>query len=141
MRFAVLFLCLYSGLLSAQHSEQPLKESTSDLRNFSVLFSIEDIQAKRTFWLERTANLDHFLRMREKGEDQIQKISSKEAKELDMDFASRFLRCQYEIPSASGECQLKFKLLMKGEGQEICQKDDKKSQEILSFLSGLKKKF
>ena len=138
----LLFIFAFCQLAYAQHSEQPQKESTSDLRNQSVLFSIEDTSSKKTFWLERTQSMDYFLRMKEGGsEDTIKKIDSSSAKKLDMDFASRFLKCQYEIEEVKGDCKVTLRLSMKGETQDLCGKDDKKTQEIIPFLTNLSKQF
>ena len=138
----ILFIFIFVQLSYAQHSEQPQKESTTDLRNQSVLFSIEDAASRRTFWLERTQSMDYFLRMKDAtGEDTIKKIDSGSAKKLDMDFASRFLKCQYEIEEVKGECKVTLRLSMKGETQDLCGKDDKKTQEMTSFLTSLSKQF
>lgn len=142
MRTIISVCLLLTQLAYAQHSEQPQKESTSDLRNQSVLFSIEDSSSKKTFWLERTQNMDYFLRMKESGgEDTIKKIDSKIAQKMDMDFASRFLKCQYEIESIAGDCKVTLRLMMKGESQEVCGKDEKKAQEMSPFVQDLGKRF
>lgn len=136
------FIFVLLQFAHAQHSEQPTKESTSDLRNQSVLFSIEDVPNKKTFVLERTQSMDYFLRLREMGNDEeIRKIDSTSAKKLDMDFASRFLKCQYEIEEQKGDCRVTLRLGMKGETQELCGKDDKKTQELAPFLKTLSKQF
>jgi hypothetical protein len=137
----IIILCFFFSSSWAQYSEQPKKENNEDIRSQSVLFSVETISDKKVYWLEQTAGMDYFLRSKNGKEETIKKIGSREAKKLDMEFASRFLRCQYEIPSIVGDCQVTLRLVMKGEGQEICQKDDKKSQEILAFLSELQKRF
>ena len=136
------FIILSLSSAFAQHSEQPTKESTSDLRNQSILFSIEDVPNKKTFWLERTQSMDYFLRTKESGSDEeIKKIDSGSAKKLDMDFASRFLKCQYEIEEVKGDCKVTLRLSMKGETQDLCGKDDKKTQEMTPFLKNLSKQF
>ena len=58
-----------------------------------------------------------------------------------MDFASRFLKCQYELEALPGECKVDFRLVLKGESQELCKKDEKKSQEIGPFIQALNKRF
>lgn len=136
------FLLLFSMEVFAQHSQQPQKEDTSDLRSTSVLFSVQDIKNAKVFWLERTGNLDHFLRLKKDATtEDLRKVDSRDAKRLDMDFASRFLRCQYEHPSSEGECKVQFRLMMKGETLEICSKDEEKSQEIKAFIEDLHKRF
>lgn len=140
MRFLLFFVLLSSGAF-AQHSSQPQKESAEDLRSGNIMFSIEDVGEESTFWLERTASLDYFLRMKEEDDEKILKISAKEAKKLDMEFASKFLKCQYELPPSEEGCKVTLRLSMKGESQEICRKDDKKAQEIEPFYKALVKRF
>lgn len=141
MSHFILFLCFVCSFSWAQHSEQPQKESTFDLRTQSVLFSIEIPQDKKMYLLERTANLDYFLRLKTKNNETIKKMAGREAQKLDRDFASRFLRCQYEIPSEKGDCKVTFRLLMKGERQDICQKDEKKTREFVAFVEALAQRF
>lgn len=140
MRFLLIFF-LVSFAAFAQHSSQPQKESVEDLRAGNIMFSIEDVGEETTLWLERTASLDYFLRMKEDDEEKILKISAKEAKKIDMDFASKFLKCQYELPPSEEGCKVTLRLSMKGEGQDVCRKDDKKAQEIGPFLKDLVKRF
>lgn len=141
MPFVLSFLLLILTVGYAQHPDQPIAESNSDLRGSLVLFSVEIPKDKKIFVLERTAGQDYFLRLKAKGQEKIQKVAGREAQRLDRDFASRFLRCQYELPNAVGECEVTLRLSMKGEGQEICQKDDLKAREMVSFLSELSKYF
>lgn len=140
MKYLFLLLVL-SSQTSAQHSEQPQKESTTDLRNNTLLFSVEDIDAGETYLLERSPALSHFLRRVGKKEEKIAKLDGREAQKLDMDFASRFLKLQYEMADVAGDCQVTLRLSMKGEKQEVCKKDDKKTQEIAPVLSKLSKLF
>ncbi len=139
----LLITLLFSHQLMAQHAEQPLplQDNVEDMRQATVLFSIEDVREKRHYWLERTPALDHFLRLKKGSEEVLKKADSREAKKLDLSFAAGFLRCQYQLPTAPGNCQVVYKLNMKGEEQEICAKDDKKSQEIQAFLKELNKRF
>ena len=130
-----------SGLAFAQYSEQPVKESTEDLRHNHLLFSLEESEEKESYTLERTPALSHYLRRQKADEVQITKVDSADAQKLDMDFARHFLKIQYEIPSTEGDCKVTLRLNMKGEKQEICEKDDKKTQEMASFIQELKKRF
>lgn len=125
----------------AQHSEQPKKEDNSDLRSQSMLFSVEDVAKKKLLWLERTANLDYFLYSRVKDDEEMIKLASKEGAKIDREFSARFLKCQYELPTIEGTCEVTHKLNMKGETLEICKKDDKKTQEMASFVAELSKRF
>ncbi len=138
----VLLLLLMSCSSMAQHSEQPTKESSSDLRNGMIMFSIEEFDSDKVYWLERTSNLDYFLRRQDdKDEQTIRKVDSRDASKLDMQFASHFLKIQYEIPAETGDCKVIYKLTMKGEAQDLCKKDEKKTQEIKPFLDVIVKRF
>lgn len=138
----LLFLLTSLGVCLAQYSDQPMKESSSDLRAGLEIFRIIDVPEETEVWLEKTPNLDYFLRMKnDDDEEKIQKITSKEAKKLDMEFASRFLKCQYELPPSPENCKVTLKLTLKGEKQDVCGKDEKKSQEIAPFLKDLQKRF
>lgn len=140
MRFLLFaFFLSFSG--HAQHSQQPEKESSSDLRNGILMFSIHNVEDNVTYWLERTPSEDYFLKMKEKSEEKLTKLSSKDAKKLDLDFSSKFLKTQYELPSSPEGCKALLQLSMKGEPQEICGKDEKKTQEFLPFAKELSKRF
>lgn len=141
MRFLLLLLVL-SIPAFAQHSSQPEKESSDDLRTGLTMFSIDDLDEETKYWLERTPNLDYLLRMKEDDEDEkLVKLSTRDAKKLDMEFASKFLKCMYELPPSPEGCKVTLRLSMKGEPQDICGKDEKKAQEIESFVKGLAKRF
>jgi hypothetical protein len=141
MPFALMLLLVFSHSAMAQYSEQPLQESSSDLRSQRILFSLAIPQEKKVYLLERTANGDYFLRLKHKEDEKIKKISGRDALRVDRDFASRFLRCQYEIPSKVGDCAVTLRLNMKGEEQDICEKDDKKGQEMAGLIDELAKRF
>lgn len=141
MAYAFVVLTALFTLAHAQYSEQPQKESSTDLRSQTVLFSIEIPEDKKTFLLERTASQDYFLRRKIKKEETIKKVAGREAQRLDRDFASRFLRSQYELPSKEGECEVTLRLSMKGEAQDICEKDEKKTQEFEPILDELARRF
>jgi hypothetical protein len=132
---------LLSFSAHAQHASQPMKESTDDLRSGLIMFSIEDLKRGTTLWLERTANLDYFLRWKDKKDEKIIKVAGRDAKQFDREFASKFLKCQYELPSSSEGCKVTLRLIMKGERQDICEKDEKKAQEILPLAQKLETRF
>lgn len=139
MQFILLLTMVISTAI-AQH--QPQKESSSDLRTGLVMFTIEDLDKETLVWLERTGNLDYFLRVKdEDDEERIQKIPTPEAKKLDMEFASKFLKVQYELPPSPEGCKVTLRLMMKGERLDICSKEDKKTQEIEPFMKDLGKRF
>lgn len=141
MQFLFLIL-IAAGAVFAQHSSQPEKESASDLRAGLEMFRIVDVEKETEVWLERTSNLDYFLRKKvDDDEEKIQKITTKDAKKLDSEFSSKFLKCQYELPPSPEGCKVTLRLSMKGEGQEICGKDERKAQEMIPFLKSLEKRF
>ncbi len=137
----ILFILLFSMTVMAQHSEQPVKEDNTDLRDQTVMFKIEEVGNKRSWTLERSPSFTNVIRRSVKGEEEIRKIDGRIAQKLDREFAMRFLKCQYELPVGEGQCKVMLRLSMKGESQEICEKDDKKSQEIQAFLDELSKRF
>lgn len=139
MRF--LFLIFILSLPAFSQTQQPEKESKDDLRAGLVMFSIEDIGEDTTYWLERTTGEDYFLRMKEDDDEKIMKISSKDAKKLDMSFASKFLKLMYELPPSPEGCKVTLRLTMKGENQDMCGKDEKKAQEMLPFMKDVAKRF
>ena len=141
MPFALLFILAFSAVTFGQYSEQPVKESSSDLRSQTVLFSVEILKDKKTYVLERSANQSYFLRMIEGNKVTMRKIASREAKNLDREYASHFLKCMYEFPTGPGECQVTLRLQMKGDEQDICEKDDRKHQEFSVLLSKISKFF
>lgn len=141
MRF-ILLTFFITSFCFGQSDSQPQKESTSDLRAGIVMFSILDKSDETNIWLERTSGLDYFLKKEKDSEIQVtQKITTKEAAQLEKDFASMFLKVQYEIPAITDDCSVTLHLVMKGDEQKICKKEEKKTQEINSFLKEIAKKF
>lgn len=141
MRSLYIFSIALSFSVFAQHSSQPAKESSDDLRDGQTMFKIHDVNEGTDIWLERTASQDYFLRMKESKDEKLIKLAAREAKKLDMEFASKFLKCQYELPPSEEGCKVSLKLTMKGDVQEICGKDEKKAQEIYPFAKNLQKRF
>ncbi len=140
MGIYLFFAFLVTGAF-AQHSEQPVKESTQDLRSNNLLFSIADVKKNISYTLQRTSNLEHYLVRIDGKEEKLQKIDSREASRLETDFASRFLKCQYELPSSTGDCVVTLRLNMKGDAQDLCQKDENKTREFSPVFEELKKRF
>ncbi len=131
-------LLIAASSACAQHASQPEKESAADVRVGVEVFRIEEVEPVKTVWLERTAGLDYFLVSKVgEGEEKIQKISSPEARRLEQEFAAKFLRCQYELPASETDCKPMLRLVLKGDPQDICGKDEKKAQEIVPFLKAL----
>jgi hypothetical protein len=136
-----LIVLLFSFAVYAQSPDQPVKESSTDLRNQLAIFQIEDVKSGKTFVLFRTNQLEHYLRLKNDKEETLRKVDTKDAKKLDSDFASRFLKSQYEIPSEKGDCKVTLRLIMKGEEQDLCEKDEKKTQEVAPFVDELSRRF
>lgn len=130
-------LVLFSTIVWGQHSEQPSAEETTDLRKQTIIFSLE--KSDSIIWLERTASLDYFLRNKEGDSLKLQKIDSRSAKAMEMDFASKFIKYQFEVTPE--HCDIVLKISLQGEEQNVCKKDDKKAREFLSAFSELLKKF
>lgn len=129
-KFLLLAVFFISSVVHAQHSEQPVKENDTDLRNQSILFAIESKDNKTTYFLERTVGRDYFLRRKTTKNDELKKLASHFAQQLDREFSSLFLKVQYEIPDVDGKCDIVLRLTLRGETQDICKKDDKKTQEF-----------
>lgn len=136
------FICLVlSAHALGQNTHQPQKESHLDIRTNSIIFLLESLPLKKVFWLERTPNLEYFLKMENNRQQKILKISSREALRIDREFASKFLKCQYELPESTKNCNVTLRLKMKSETQEICDKEDQKAQEIESLFKKLQELF
>src|SRR5690606_3914879 len=138
--FSLLILALAFSAM-AQSPAQPEKESVDDLRTGLVMFSIDNANEGSRVWLERTSSDDYFLRMREGKKEKILKLSSREAKRIDMEFASKFLKSMYELPAAPEKCKKAFHLVMKGENQEICKEEELKTHEFIHFDLALRNRF
>ena len=137
--FWVIFF--FSWSVIAQSTFQPLKETSDDLKSGFTMFSIEVLTDSKTYQLERSPNLDYFLKMKVKSKEGMVKVSAKEAKKLDMIFASKFLKCQYELPPSIQGCKVTLRLMLKGDEIDVCEKEDRKTQEIKPFLKELEEKF
>ena len=59
MKIFVFFLFMTTAM--AQHSAQPVKEDSSDLREETVLFSIEEVGKDMTWVLERSPSFTNVL--------------------------------------------------------------------------------
>ncbi len=140
MRVFIL-LSLLTLPVYAQHSSQPVKEATHDLRSGLTLFSLTDLGSEKTFWLERTQGLDYFLHMKEGSEEKMLKLASTQAKKLDQDFAAKFLNFQYSGSAPEEGCKIAMKLNMKGEALNVCAKEERKTQEMEPFVKDLAKYF
>lgn len=141
MRILFSFI-LVSTFAFGQSTSQPEKESNSDLRSGLIVFAVEDKNEETTTWLERSSNLDYFLKQSKEEEiTKIQKITTKVALELDKKFSAAFLKIQYELPASPEECKASLHLVMKGDVQKICPKEEKKTQEIEAFLKDVQTKF
>jgi hypothetical protein len=137
----IFFLLLFTFSTKAQDNIQPSKTNLVENGSVFLMFQIEDVQSGQSIWLERSKNFYYLLKLKTKSDEKTQKISSLEAKKLDFEFASRFFKCQYELPSSEEDCEVTLRLNLKGETQEICNKDERKTQEITLYLKNLEKHF
>jgi|SRR5690606_32943313 len=137
-----LFLLMITTTVLAQHhAEQPVAEDTEDARASFVVFELRDTQNKKVFTLERSPYFDHFIRYTFKKGEKLQKADSKLAKSLDGQFSSLYLKTLYEIENKEGRCKEAYELILRGEEQKICQKDEQKTRLIKSFIELLEKQF
>jgi len=135
-------LVIFSSFFAFAQGNQPQKESNADIRSNETMFLIHDLKDEAKILLERSANQEYILRyIAKKNVEKLQKISSREAQKIDVDFASRFLKCQYELPASEENCKVTLRIMMKGENMDICAKDDKKTQEIAPFMKTLIERF
>ena len=136
----LLILILAAPMVFAQHSEQPVAESNSDLRGQSVLFSMETPEGD-VVSLIKSSSFEYFLLAGEKKEEEKKKIDAKAAQGLDLEFASLFIKAMYELPAYEGKCKKKWDLKMKGDEQKICQEDEQRHQLFQKFIDPLRKKY
>lgn len=134
--FLTLLLLLTTGTSQsfAFTTDQPLAEPNLDLRSQQSILSVELVESERAFSLDKTVNGDYFLRQTFQHEDRLIKIAGREASRIDRIFSKHFLSCQFEIPAIEGECKVTLRLKLRSDTQEICLKDEQKTQKINSFI-------
>jgi hypothetical protein len=136
------FIFCFFTIFALAQGHQPQKESSADIRANTIIFSIHDVNDEAKVILEKSSNLEYSLRyILKKNVEKVQKISGREAQKMDLDFASKFLKCQYELPPSEERCKVTLRLMMKGENLDICDKEDKKTREIAPFLKLLIERF
>lgn len=142
MKWIVFFAMITIFHFYVYANDQPEKESNQDLRSGLVVFKIEDLIQKESIGLERASDRSFSLRWIKKNSlEKLVKLSSADAQKLEFEFAGKFIRCQYELPSSPEGCNVTLRLNMKGESQNICEKEDKKTQELKPFFKSLSQRF
>lgn len=141
MKYLFFLMIMTQAVMAQHHAEQPLPEDTEDARANFIVFEISDKDKNKTFTLERSPYFDHFLRYKDRKNEKLQKADSKLAKNLDGEFSALYLKAMYEMASKKGQCREAFRLSLRGEAQQICQKEDQKTQMIKSFIQLLEKQF
>ncbi|MBY0517914.1 MAG: hypothetical protein K2P81_13475 [Bacteriovoracaceae bacterium] len=137
MRISLLF---FIGIIPffalAQQAESP--ESNLDLRAGKALFVLEDLDEKEKILLEKTNTGDTYLIYSDEDGSHKSKLARPKADELDQRFSAMFLKVQYELPEDPKGCQADWKLMMRGEEQRVCPKNEQKNQEIKPLFKELK---
>jgi len=131
-RFLILTLLICDSF--ALTTDQPIAEPNQDLRAQHSVLSVEQVESERVFSLDKTVNGEYFLRQKLKNQDSLIKLAGREASRIDNIFSKHFLACQFEIPHVDGDCKVTLRLKLRGDIQEICLKDEQKTQKINSFI-------
>lgn len=130
-------LSLLVGTAFAFEQEQP--ESNNDLRGGKPLLLLEQVDDEEKVELERTSAGDYFLVFTDEDGSHKNKIGRSEAEKLDQRFSSVFLQVQYELPADPKGCDADWKLVLRGEDQRACPKNEQKNQAILPLFKDMKK--
>jgi hypothetical protein len=108
----------------------PQKENNLDLREDKTLFSLHD------------AKNNSLRNLKIGGSEYKLTIGSEERKteqtfavEIDKEFASLFLRLQYEVDSPLKVCDKNYQLVLRNEILKICEKDEQRTRLIAEFLN------
>lgn len=124
--------------LSAQAVEQERPESNTDLRGGKVLFTIEQTDDEEKVELSRTSAGDYFLIFSEDDEVRKNKLGREKAEQLNEQFSGLFLKLQYEMPADPKGCDADWRLVLLGEEQKVCPKNEQKHQEISAIFKSMK---
>ncbi len=133
----ICFVMLAMSAAWAMDSERP--ENNSDLRGGKPLLLIEQIDEEEKVQLERTTTGDYFLLYSEEDDASKVKIGRDRAETLDQRYSALFLQIQYEMPADPKGCDADWKLILRGEEQRFCPKNEQKNQAIRSLFDEMKK--
>jgi len=137
-----LFACallLTSALAWSQQDPSERPESNSDLRGGKPLLVVEQADDEEKVQLERTNTGDYFLVYSDDDGTQKSKLSRQRAEDLDQRFSAMFLQVQYEFPADPKGCDADWKLMLRGEDQSACPKNEQKNQAIRAMFDEMKK--
>lgn len=132
-------LLLSSSLSWAQQDPAERPESNSDLRGGKPLLVVEQTDDEEKVQLERTSTGDYFVVYSDDEESHKSKLARLKAEELDQRFSAMFLQVQYELPADPKGCAADWKLMLRGEDQRACPKNEQKNQAIKAMFDEMKK--
>ncbi len=132
--FMMVALITFSAI--AQEQERP--ESNTDLRGGKAMFTIEQTDDEEKVELSRTSAGDYFLIFTEDDEVHKNKLGREKAEKLNEQFSGLFLKLQYEMPADPKGCDAEWRLVLLGEEQKVCPKNEQKHQEILPVFKAMK---
>ena len=126
-------------LAKAWAVEQERPESNADLRGGKPLLLIEQLDDEEKIELGRSATGDYFMQYSEEEDGHKVKLGRLQAEALDERYSALFLQVQYEMPADPKGCDADWKLILRGEEQRFCPKNEQKHQAIKAFFDELKK--
>jgi hypothetical protein len=136
----IILLTVLSLMMSASFAiEQEQPESNNDLRGGKPLLLVEQIDDEEKIELERTSAGDYFLVFTDEDGSHKNKIGRTKAEEIDQKYSAVFLKVQYELPADPKGCDADWKLVLRGEDQRACPKNEQKNQAIRSMFDEMKK--
>ena len=130
---------LSAFMLSAFAAEQLGPETNSDLRGGNAMLVLEQVDDEEKVQLDRTSTGDYFVTFTDEDGTRKNKIGRGEAEALDQRFSTLFLQVQYELPADPKGCDADWKLVLRGEDQRACPKNEQKNQAIRPLFDELKK--
>lgn len=136
----IILLTALSLLMSSSFAfDQEQPESNHDLRGGKPLLLVEQIDDEEKIELERTSTGDYFLVYTDEDGSHKNKIGRTKAEELDQKYSAVFLKMQYELPADPKGCDADWKLVLRGEDQRACPKNEQKNQAIRPLFDEMKK--
>jgi hypothetical protein len=140
MKFVILSLFLLSSsILYAQK-----KSSNHDLREKSEVFHIKDLKSedKADYKLETSNSGEFSFTKTVETKDQIWKVDTKHANEIDEKFSDHFISMKYMMGNInSKKCVNIYQLSMRGEIFNVCNGDGAREKIISTFVVKLMNKF
>jgi len=136
-----IFFAIFSSafVLSAFAADQLGPENNSDLRGGKPMLVLEQVDDEERVQLDRTSTGDYFVTFTDEDGSRKNKIGRGEAEAFDQRFSTLFLQVQYELPADPKGCDADWKLVLRGEDQRACPKNEQKNQAIRPMFDELKK--